>query len=196
MNQTKKLKAKNDRLLTERTKIWKGTVITIEHILAIICYTDNDNLCYEFRKSFRNNNDDGSPKNAGRLVYDNSEFGHWGRLLHQCVYVYGNNINFKHNYYHGLNQKLIFDEFAFNISLPISTSIDVNVANNFMGVSGGMVVTFKNKYDIVCDYRCLSVKLFSKFKEFKRNKYYFFVINLLFMIYILIITLALITSII
>ena len=40
-------KAKNDRLSTKDTNIYKGTIITVEHILAIIFYTDDDGFCFK-----------------------------------------------------------------------------------------------------------------------------------------------------
>ena len=55
-------KAKNDILFTKFTKIYSGEIITRKHILAIILYTDNDELCYNFRKTFREYDEQGQQK--------------------------------------------------------------------------------------------------------------------------------------
>ena len=156
----KQFKAKNDLLSTEDTKIYCGDVITKEHILAIILYTDNDILCYNLRKAFREYDEHGIRKQD---INDISEYANWAKLLYESIFVYGNNINYNTEYYHGLNNKFIFWEFVIPINMPISTSTSIDVANNFMGNNGGMVITFKNKYSLISHYKCLSVKMFSNF---------------------------------
>ena len=92
-----------------------------------------------------------------------SEYANWGKLLYECIWVYGNDVDFSDEYYHGLCRKFIFSEFVLPLKIPISTSTSIDVANNFMGQNGGMVITFKNRYSKLKHQRCLSVKMFSNF---------------------------------
>ena len=159
--QINKWRAKNDALRTLECNIAAGSIITKEHILAIILYTDDDMLCYKFRKAFRMFDDLGMLKQTGQC--DVSNYANWGKSLFECVQVYGKNINNDIEYYHGLNKKFAFGRFVLHSKLPLSTSISIDIANNFMGHNGGMVITFKNEHSSPNYWRCLPVKMFSKF---------------------------------
>ena len=162
MESIKSLTAKTDLLQTNITDIYQGTVITQPHILAIILYTDNDSLCHNFRKAFRCFDDNGNDIGL-QDTYDNmSEYANWIKLLFECVSVYGNiHTDFGAEYYHGLNKTFIFKRFVFVSHMPMSTSTEVAVANNFMGSNGGMVITFKNQYKM--GNHCFPVKRFSSY---------------------------------
>ena len=128
----------------ETTGICGGSIITIQHILAIIFYTDDDILCYKFRKSFRVYDDKGKlTKDSNNIIYDHNEYGNWGKLLRQSVEVFGKNSDTNDEYYHGLNKRFIFKDILCTIH-------------------GGMVLTLKQSNEI--GY-CLSVKLFSRFSN-------------------------------
>ena len=158
------IKAHNDTILTSSTNIHDGEIISEKHILAIILYTDNDILCYNFRKIFRYYDDFGNIKPMDKIIDDHSEYSHWGKLLFECVHVFGNNIGFDTEYYHGVNKRFIFSSLIFNVQMPMSTSTSIDVANAFTGSNAGMTITLKNKYKLTNhNHRCLPVKRFSKF---------------------------------
>ena len=173
MNGIQQYKANNDSIPTYQTNIYKGSLITIPHILAITLYTNTNILCYKFRKTFRTYDDNGTKKSTESMIDDHSEFAHWGKLLCECVYVYGKNINFIQEYYHGLTKQFLFNQGFYCVDMPISTSTDINTANNFMGSNGGMIITFRNAFHSDSgDDKCLTVKLLSRFKHEEEILFY------------------------
>ena len=167
----KAIKAKTDVIPTIKSDILGGTRIDIPHILAIILYTDNDVMCYKFRKSLRRYDDNGELiTDSKKSMYNPNEFAIWGKLLYEAVKIYGENIDTRNEYYHGLNRTFIFRALIMEINLPLSTTTQIDVANNFMGTNSGMIITFKPSPNN--NVRCLSCKCFSKFAN--ENEVLFF----------------------
>ena len=94
--------------------------MSINHLLAIVCYTDLSRLSYEFSLTFRKLNDEESDQH---LKQRNSNFAHWSRYLRELVEVWGDQTNPKIaiQFYHGTSN-LLFTQFNARFCGPTSTT--------------------------------------------------------------------------
>ena len=67
------------------------------------------------------------------------EIAIWHRLLIEAVHFYGERLQPKQVFYTGLDKKLSFGSFAFDIKTPISTTISFEVTERFCGVNGCVI---------------------------------------------------------
>eukprot|EP01084_Bolivina_argentea_P260545 440026_1 len=108
--------------------------ISICHLLCICIYTDDDELQRKFKKlGCRQNETDMSLDDRKKL---NMEIGSWYWLFCQTVYLYGDNTKPSDVLYHGLSVKLLFASFTPLFECPISTTIDIAVAQGFADGEG------------------------------------------------------------
>eukprot|EP01084_Bolivina_argentea_P260821 440588_1 len=71
----------------------------------------------------------------------NKEIGNWYWLFSQTIYLYGNQTKPSDKFYHGLSVKLLFASFTPSFECPISTTIEISVAQQF--ASNGIVLLLK-----------------------------------------------------
>ena len=154
----KQIKAKTSHIPTYFSNIVIGSSISTQHILAIILYTDTNSLTYKLRKTFRLY-ENGKLKSDKIIISDVSEYFYWGKLLYECVSVYGKYVDVNQEYYQGLSHIFTFNAPYRPSNMPLSTTTQIDVANNFMGPAG-MVLTYLGEHS-----KCLSVKCFSKFSH-------------------------------
>eukprot|EP01084_Bolivina_argentea_P111073 198285_1 len=125
-------------------------LISIEHILSLMMYSNFDHLQYEFSKTYRKSYAD-----------KHNNYYHWGKFLKSAVHEFGTDTMYvlptfqRHyycetNFFHGITGKLLFPEYtrAIMINAPVSTSSSFAVATNFANYNG-LVIEFtgerKNK---------------------------------------------------
>eukprot|EP01084_Bolivina_argentea_P170933 296172_1 len=122
--------------------IKKGSTLSLQHVMAILFYTNFSKQCNEFRATYRKNRDN---EKDYELKKRHREYYHWGKLLREAVECYGiktakSEINAFH---HGLSETLIFDSTTIYLCAPTSTTADICVAVDIFG-RDGIVVTFQN----------------------------------------------------
>ena len=101
--------------------IKKGSLITLDHIIALLLYTNWTELCTEFSATYRKSKEDESDK---ELKARHAEYCIWAKLLRETVEVYGTGLNESNlkSFYTGLSAPMIFDSFSVYICCPLSTA--------------------------------------------------------------------------
>ena len=152
------MKAKLSKDNEIKYRIKNNSVITDGHLLAIILYTDETQLCTILRKTYYD------PEYIGK----HAELAHFGRLLYEATQVYGKPVEYNTVLYIGINQKLIFDlcTHILNTYLPLSTTTDETVAKKFasMGDGNGIVIAVRPYLNVDAN-KYIDVSLFSDFQE-------------------------------
>ena len=69
----------------------------------------------------------------------NREIAIWHRLLTEAVCFFGERVRPKQVFYTGLDRKLSFETFAFEINTPISTTVSPDVTDRFCGANGSVL---------------------------------------------------------
>ena len=118
-----------------------GQLISLDNILSIILYTDFDQLCYQFRKTFRSLMIKVNWIHHKIAEKKHSEYANWGKLLKETVAFFGDFCDCNKSYYHGLDKIFVFDQNIIQINGPLSTSLYYNVAKNFANING-MIIEF------------------------------------------------------
>eukprot|EP01084_Bolivina_argentea_P166037 288358_1 len=140
---TKKLQCKLAKTLIAYNvtfcKIKKNDLITLEHILSVLFYTDYDELSYYFSKTFRLSNTES--KQWEQCAKMNGEYGNWSRLLIETVNVFGDKINKSQIdiFYHGISCLLTFPSFLTVFNSPTSTTKQLCVATVFASETGAIL---------------------------------------------------------
>ena len=142
-----------------------GKSMSTARVLAIVLYTNYDDLQKALKQSFIMQSGYSSrapPKDAKKL---HSRFGHWSKLLRSSVDVFGQRMTDKDRFYRGYDRKLKFRLFSCTFRGPISTTTKLGVAQSFALDRGaqGIVVEIRKPtgYD---KSRYLSVSMWSSYK--------------------------------
>ena len=99
-----------------------GTIITVQHILSILLYTNYSKHSYLFSATYRKN--DMFETNIS-LKTRHSEFWWWGKLLREAVEIYGECMRYRTDigtFYHGISDTLLFNTTKVNLYGPVSTT--------------------------------------------------------------------------
>eukprot|EP01084_Bolivina_argentea_P185635 320117_1 len=121
-------------------KIFEGTPVTVQHLLAMMIYCDFDLLQKNFTETCRKIDqyeDDHS------LRKRHSNFANWARLLRELVDCWGWQENVGgvlNNLYHGLNKEFQLLSIHATIKGPLSTTRSLAVAVSFC-TNQGMIIT-------------------------------------------------------
>eukprot|EP01084_Bolivina_argentea_P273198 465300_1 len=122
--------------------------ITVEHLMAVLFYTDYSDLSYHFSSTFRAlNESDTFETNCQR----NSEYAHWSNLLCQAVNCFGPKAKQGAVYYHGINKMMIFKSFTSYYNSPTSTTFQKSVAAIFAAETGA-ILQLKRCTDVAPSY--------------------------------------------
>eukprot|EP01084_Bolivina_argentea_P086410 156186_1 len=134
--------------------------ILLDHVLAIILYTDWSDLCNAFSSTFRKKT---AFEPMGAAKDRNAEYANWSRYLREAIQYYGQNRlgvydDEKEDYVEQLNgpffcgMSFVMPVAAFNIRLcgPTSTSANIEVAHKF-SKSNGIILEFNNVGDHYSD---------------------------------------------
>eukprot|EP01084_Bolivina_argentea_P266402 451844_1 len=117
-------------------------LITIQHLLAVILYTDWSDLCKEFSATFRKHKPYESLEEVKKR---NREYWNWSKLLRETVEIFGRNCEsgLKGPFYSGMSFIMVFPEFNIRLCGPTSTSKQIEVATRFGG-RDGIIIQMNN----------------------------------------------------
>merc|ERR1712228_473401 len=126
-------------------------VITIQHLMALLFYTNFSHQQCEFTATFRRiywNETDESLKRR------HSQFHFWGKLLRETVECFGTAMEHcpERIFYHGINQSMLFESTLFHVYGPMSTTVEMSVALNF--AQKGMVIDILNMKSAIPLFDC------------------------------------------
>ena len=118
--------------------IEEGSAPSVEHIIALLIYTDFTYHQREFKKQCRKLSADES---LAKLVRRNSEIYHWCKLIKELCIFYGEIMGENDVLYTGIGEFLMFDSLCTRFECPISTSTKLDVATRF--AKGAIILKFK-----------------------------------------------------
>ena len=116
-----------------------GTAPSVEHIVALLIYTDFTYHQREFKKQCRKLSADEPLK---ELIRRNSEIYHWSKLMKELCIFYGEVMGENDLLYSGMGEYLMFDSLCTRFECPISTSTKLGVATRF--ANGAIILKFKS----------------------------------------------------
>ena len=116
--------------------IEEGSLPSVEHIIALLIYTDFTSHQREFKKQCRR---ESANEPLKELVSRNSEIYHWCKLIKELCIFYGEIMGEDKVLYTGLGETLLFDSLCTRFECPISTSTKLRVARRF----GAVILKFK-----------------------------------------------------
>eukprot|EP01083_Nonionella_stella_P235275 827465_1 len=139
----RRLTCRTDRF-HETYGIEAGTEISLNHIVAVLCYTNYSKHCYEFSRSFRRISPNESDES---LKQRHGEFYHWARALRECVECFGvcmadSSISF---FYHGISRSMLLDSTSIKLCGPVSTTSQYSVAVGRFAENGIVLQIFNDK---------------------------------------------------
>eukprot|EP01084_Bolivina_argentea_P307493 531503_1 len=105
MSSIKQIKAVWYHGLNKHHQIMPNDTLSISHITAIICYSDNSTLCTSFRETFRSK---GQNETIEQQKNRHQEFRHIGKLLYESFVFFGNTDGKIKTLYHGISIPLLF----------------------------------------------------------------------------------------
>merc|ERR1712228_650569 len=114
------LKARKQSNLNNICHIVPNSIIRLDHIIALMLYTNMDDLQREFKKGCRFLVEDN--ENVDLVKLRNAEIANWCRLLWESITFFGESISKKQVFYHGLNCKLLFGSVIAAFNCPTSTT--------------------------------------------------------------------------
>ena len=126
--------------------IANGSLLSTEHLEALILYTDFTEYSTAFSESTRKVDWD---EDLDSVKQRNSQYCHTSRLLREAVTYFGSDGRGKMNgrengpFWLGLNVVLTLNEFSIGFNVPTSTSKTMEIAITFAG-KGGMVMQVNN----------------------------------------------------
>eukprot|EP01083_Nonionella_stella_P208093 755436_1 len=141
-------------------KISPKDVISIHHVLALVCYADNSELCTTLRKTYRSNT---ATESIEIYKLRHSYFAQFGKLLYESFVFYASTKDQVKILYHGVSEPMVFSSLQCAFDQPTSTSRTDSVANVFTKGTG-IVLSFESCES--CKYiRALDMSLFSIFSH-------------------------------
>ena len=110
-------------------KIWwresygiaEGDEISVEHIVAILLYTNFSDLCYLFSATYRKTHEYEEDED---MLLRHREYGNWGKLLREAVECFGTSMGRSSvkTFFHGVSSTLIFNSTSIRLCGPVSTT--------------------------------------------------------------------------
>ena len=124
-----------------------GSPLQLNHVLALLLYSNFSDLCYEFSKTYRRLNRQESDE---ALKARHANFYHFGKYLREFVEVFGEEFaeSRYETFYHGINTEMLFKDCFAHICGPMSTTTAKNVAMGTFAKGGGIVVHFERNTEL------------------------------------------------
>eukprot|EP01083_Nonionella_stella_P161833 530520_1 len=145
---------------TIKGAIPEGTLIGMQHILAVLLYTNHTALSTAFSRSFRRIN---GSESDNELKERHSHYGNWARILSETVECWGclffDTTQTRKTFYHGISKKMIFDGFSQFFCCPTSTTLKYYTAVVFAEETEheqhGIVISIKNNGTVASFFDCI-----------------------------------------
>ena len=119
----KQFKAQHGYPLLQFYGIMSNAIITVQHIMSLLFYTNFSSHSAAFSATFRREHGFETDES---LKARNREYWHWSRLLRECVECYGqgfgNIYRATPTLWHGVSAELIFDSTFIRLYGPFSTT--------------------------------------------------------------------------
>eukprot|EP01084_Bolivina_argentea_P091329 164421_1 len=157
MKSVKAMKATWYHALNAYHKILPGDGLSVEHIIAIVCYSDNTELCTSFRETYRSISNNESFKQKKNR---HSQFANMGRLIYEAFIFYATTKSEVTILYHGMSVPLLFTTLYCTFNAPTSTTTASSVASTF--AENGIVIKFEANSSVKF-IKTLDMSLFSCF---------------------------------
>eukprot|EP01084_Bolivina_argentea_P249500 417708_1 len=118
-----------------------GSVIHIKNICSILIYCCKDAFQKDFSSSYRAADETKHDNNIDKfneIKLRHSKFGHFGKILKETVEVFGTQYidGDIPKVYHGITGQMIIPGFQCKIFGPLSTTIDITIAQQFASGNG------------------------------------------------------------
>ena len=112
----------------------EGDPPSMEHVIALILYTDFDSLSYRFSQTFRKMT---STESREITQQREMEFWNWRKRLIEAVNAFGTEVTECNiaAYYHGISF-IYFDSFVAEFNSPFSTTTKIQIAYQFAANDG------------------------------------------------------------
>eukprot|EP01084_Bolivina_argentea_P038386 70964_1 len=133
MHSVKKMKACWYQGINEDHQIEPNQRIQMDHVLALVVYSQISALCTAFRKTYRK--EKRTEKIEGQKER-HSFFANFGKLLYESFVFYGTTESKVELLYHGMSTELLFASLYCTINAPTSTTTASSVAGTFGGGAG------------------------------------------------------------
>eukprot|EP01084_Bolivina_argentea_P191684 329250_1 len=147
-------------------KIEANTALSMEHLMALIFYTDFDILCAHFVSTF-----DALSRVESRheVMTRHREFCGWSKLLNEAVQCFGTQVNDdESNSYYVCTSSQYFDRFMLRFNQPTSMTSNLSICTMFCPSNGLILeVTRRRSYvgELLRYFDCGFVSSFSGEKE-------------------------------
>ena len=153
----KALKSLREHDWMKKWKILKHSVITIDHIVALLCYVNVTAL----RRVFKLHGFVRCKKEKREVLLSrHREIWHWSRLLLECVHCYGHPLSLDFNYYHGIDCKLLFNRFNVMFDIPTSLTLNRDIAYNLSrSINYGRGIAIELEHGGLSDLQSLCLDL-------------------------------------
>eukprot|EP01084_Bolivina_argentea_P038276 70775_1 len=134
----------------------QGSSVTLNHIFALLLYTNNITLSCEFAKSYR--------KLFPSETYDSvkqrhSVYANWAKALREIVECFGTFLEQArfNMFYHAISCKMLFSKLKETFAMPMSTTLNYSTAVMFSNEASidGMVITFANDFKPALFFACV-----------------------------------------
>ena len=146
-----------------------GAFISLDHIMAVLLYTDHDAFSAAFTRSFRKLFASESVHSVKRR---HSCFANWAKALREAVECWGtpmhDAVDYAPELYHGLSTQFLFDGFRQPFRGPTSTSLQFEVAVTFANQGtnqNGIVIAIQNNRVANSFFNCIRWSRFSAESE-------------------------------
>ena len=111
--------------------------LSVSHIFVLLMHCNLTDLQCKYKKFGCRESE--VHKTFEDLKAWNREIAIWHRLLIEAVTFFGEMVRPKQIFYTGLDKKLSFETFAFDINTPISTTTSSDVTDRFCGANGSVL---------------------------------------------------------
>eukprot|EP01084_Bolivina_argentea_P314536 544807_1 len=139
MKSVKRLKAIWYQGINNYHQVYPNNPMRMDHVLVLVVYAHNSDLCAAFRETYRKLND---KETTDERILRHCKFANFGRLLYEAFVFYASRDAQVKILYHGMSMHLLFKTLHCTFDSPTSTTTAQSVACNFG--QGGIVMKFES----------------------------------------------------
>eukprot|EP01084_Bolivina_argentea_P016394 30682_1 len=144
----------------------QGENLKLYHMIAILCYTNFDELQRKMKETFRvtrTNKEYYYSVEYEIMQKNNSNFGIWCKYIFEIIFLFGTKTTGSMVLYHGIDKIMKFSQMNAWFRAPTSTTTSPVVAQTFSLGDNGCILALKT--DEIGEYRQFDVSLFSDYPQ-------------------------------